>query len=326
MTRLLTLASLVAWATSLVAAEPPKFELEDGDRVVFLGNTLIEREQKYGYWELMLTMAWPERNVTFRNLGWSGDTVWGESRAGFGTQADGFKKLVDEVNAARPTVIFVGYGNVEAFDGEAGLPKFVEGLNKLLDELETTKARIVMLGPVLQVQSPNRTSESYDRNVESYASAVREAAHSRGLPFIDLVSSQRFWEHSNSGRRPVSVGHDESMTGLDRTAGGYLNLASDIGERLASATQAFVRRDGRFEPEGSEFQELVDLIRKKNELFFHRWRQQHETYLFGFRKHEQGNNAKEVFEFDPLVAAEEKKIAELRTKLAAEMKEARDAK
>ena len=40
----------------------------------------------------------------------------------------------------------------------------------------------------------------------------------------------------------------------------------------------------------------------KNELFFYRWRPQNETYLFGFRKHEQGNNAKEIAEFDPLVA------------------------
>ena len=26
--------------------------------------------------------------------------------------------------------------------------------------------------------------------------------------------------------------------------------------------------------------------------FFHRWRPQNETYLFGFRKHEQGKNAR----------------------------------
>ena len=36
------------------------------------------------------------------------------------------------------------------------------------------------------------------------------------------------------------------------------------------------------------------------------------TYLFGFRKHEQGQNAKEIVEFDPLIAEQEKKIAELR--------------
>ena len=36
------------------------------------------------------------------------------------------------------------------------------------------------------------------------------------------------------------------------------------------------------------------------------------TYLFGFRKHEQGNNAIEVPQFDPLVEAKEREIARLR--------------
>ena len=70
---------------------------------------------------------------------------------------------------------------------------------------------------------------------------------------------------------------------------------------------------------------LRQAIIRKNELFFHRWRPQNETYLFGFRKHEQGKNAEEVFAFDPLIEAEEKKIAELRVRLAAEMKKASNA-
>ncbi len=77
---LLFLLSLVL-PGSARAAEP--FELKDGDRVVFVGSTLIEREQRYGYWEAALTRRWPDRNITFRNLGWSGDTVWGDARASF---------------------------------------------------------------------------------------------------------------------------------------------------------------------------------------------------------------------------------------------------
>ena len=122
------------------------FELKDGDRVVFLGATMIEQEQRYGYWEAALTSRWPDRNVTFRNLGWSGDDVWGDARASFGTRADGFKALKDHVLALNPTVIFIGYGGNEAFDGAAGLPKFVDGLNVLLDTLAPAKARIVLLG------------------------------------------------------------------------------------------------------------------------------------------------------------------------------------
>src|SRR5437762_2635492 len=79
-----------------------EFTLKDGDRVVLLGNTLIEREQRYGYWEEALTLAFPKQQVTFRNLGWSGDTVFGIARAGFGSQADGFKHLKEHVEAIKP--------------------------------------------------------------------------------------------------------------------------------------------------------------------------------------------------------------------------------
>ncbi|MEO8428511.1 MAG: PVC-type heme-binding CxxCH protein, partial [Verrucomicrobiota bacterium] len=61
---------------------------------------------------------------------------------------------------------------------------------------------------------------------------------------------------------------------------------------------------------------LADLLRetiiRKNELFFHRWRPENRTYLFGFRKYEQGQNAREIPQFDPLVQAEEQTIAKLR--------------
>ena len=69
------LLTLLCNATSTRAAAP--FELKDGDRVVFLGDTLIEREQHYGWIELMLTSRFPDRDITFRNLGWGGDTPAG---------------------------------------------------------------------------------------------------------------------------------------------------------------------------------------------------------------------------------------------------------
>ena len=52
----------------LFAAEP--LVLDDGDRVVLVGNTLIEREQRYGWWEAALVSAFPGKKVQFRNLGW----------------------------------------------------------------------------------------------------------------------------------------------------------------------------------------------------------------------------------------------------------------
>src|ERR1700753_2618006 len=65
----------------VLAAPYPVIELKAGDRVAFVGDTLIEREQAYGYLEQRLTVRFPERNIIFRNLGWSADTPDGGSRA-----------------------------------------------------------------------------------------------------------------------------------------------------------------------------------------------------------------------------------------------------
>ena len=62
----------------------------------------------------------------------------------------------------------------------------------------------------------------------------------------------------------------------------------------------------------SQIEDLRQAIVKKNELYFHRHRPQNETYLFLFRKHEQGNNAVEVPQFEALVAEQEKRIRQLK--------------
>ena len=64
-------------------------------------------------------------------------------------------------------------------------------------------------------------------------------------------------------------------------------------------------------PIDSNYTELLHTITMKNMMFFHRHRPQNETYLFLFRKHEQGNNAVEIPQFDPLVQDLDKKIYDL---------------
>jgi hypothetical protein len=61
-----------------------------------------------------------------------------------------------------------------------------------------------------------------------------------------------------------------------------------------------------------QVEEVRSLINAKNRQYFYRWRPQNETYLFGFRKHEQGQNAREIPLFDPIVTELETKIATLR--------------
>ncbi|HYE21888.1 MAG TPA: hypothetical protein VEA69_25840 [Tepidisphaeraceae bacterium] len=58
-------------------AAPAALTLPDAPRVAFVGNTLVERDLRHGYLETLLINAFPDQAITFRNLGWSGDTPCG---------------------------------------------------------------------------------------------------------------------------------------------------------------------------------------------------------------------------------------------------------
>src|SRR5688572_15895014 len=95
-------------AGSASAAGP--FELRDGDRVVLIGDTFIEREQTYSYLETLVLLGAPDKKITFRNLGWSGDTVYGDARSYEHPADRGFENLKKQVHKLKPTVVFIGYG------------------------------------------------------------------------------------------------------------------------------------------------------------------------------------------------------------------------
>ncbi|AXE21845.1 GDSL family lipase (plasmid) [Runella rosea] len=163
------------------------FELKDNDRVVFLGNSLFENEFQYGYLELALTTRWPGHNVTFRNLGWTGDNVWGEARSTFTNPPTPYEHLMQQITKAQPTVVFVAYGGVEAQEGEAGLPRFREGLSKLLDKIDSLGAKSILLSPIpVRYEDAAANVEKRNANLVVYASAIEKLASERGKMFIDI--------------------------------------------------------------------------------------------------------------------------------------------
>lgn len=386
MKRTLPIVFLVLLLTQPGRAADP-FTLKEGDRVVFLGNTLIEREQRYGYWEQLLSARAPQQAISFRNLGWSGDTVWGEARARFGSPADGFRHLKEHVLALKPTVILLGYGTNEAFEGKEGLPRFEAQLKVLLTTLAPTQARLVLLSPLkhenLGAPLPDPTPQN--ENLRLYSDALRKMAAREKLVFIDLYTlvkadpkgppltddgmhltdfgywrttaaleqgfalpSQR-WEldlqvgrltsatgakvapqstnplrfevtdfalpfplNPTKGNAPRALPGHERILRVQGLADGKYTLKID-GTVVATAPAAAWGKGVALTrgPEFAQAEQLRQAIRAKNLLYFHRWRPQNETYLFGFRKHEQGQNAREIPQFDPLIEKAEKEIARL---------------
>lgn len=165
------------------------FELKNGDRVVFLGNSLFENDLQYGYLELALTTRWPDRDVTYRNIGWSGDDVFGDARSYFTNPPTAYDLLIEQITKAKPTIVFIAYGGIEAQEGEAGLPRFNEGLNKLLDKIDGLGAKAILLSPIpiMSAGSPENLA-TRNKNLELYADAIAKTAAVRGKQFIDIFN------------------------------------------------------------------------------------------------------------------------------------------
>jgi hypothetical protein len=65
-------------------------------------------------------------------------------------------------------------------------------------------------------------------------------------------------------------------------------------------------------PELAQAEKLREAIAYKNLVYYQYWRPQNDTYIFGFRKREQGHLQAEFPQFPPLVAQKEAEIAKLR--------------
>jgi putative membrane-bound dehydrogenase-like protein len=389
---LVLLLLAVCCLTRAGAQSTEPFELRDGDRVVFVGDTLVERERNQGWLEFSLSTRFPDRRVTFRNLGWSADTPQGQSRVGFDHSKPPefwFGELTNSIAQLRPTVVFLGYGMANSFQGEPGMPAFVASLERLMNAIQQNtgapRVRWVLLSPIPHERLPaplpdplehNRQLEICTRALQ--AQAVRHDAHFVNLFQLLAGAARDAAPLTDDGIHLTDGGYRRAAAamrvGLNWPANGWqLQLAPagaskaeraqlrgaevqaesakcevqpneiapapgrDLRSKELGRIQVAGLKSGRYDVRvdgtlvgthsASELKagvaiqrgawveqahELQQAIHKKNELFFYRWRPQNNTYLFLFRKYEQGQNAKEIPQFDPLIEEQERRIDALR--------------
>ncbi|MCP4786632.1 MAG: hypothetical protein GY903_03020 [Fuerstiella sp.] len=386
------------------------FRFRDGDHVLLVGGTFVERAQTFGHLESALTAAASQHNVTFRNLGWSADTVFAESRGIFDTPAKGYERLIEHVRAEEPSVIMLFYGQNEALsfdDGPDAIHRFSDQLRQLHRDLTTTGADIVFVSPhpFLAMAAPLPDPSRWNNRVAEFCGAVRTVADSVGALYVDLFADfARELRRADtllsiSDSLPVDLSEHPEIriamngkwtdNGMHWNDAGYAGVAQLVATRFFdhTATQPMIQvdvgatsvsavggdlRNIRWNPDtkqpvtfefrrtsvsaiptwiaieplpnatslpavqitGSDdqpvslsrhlqnddgvtrfadqqnaaYENLRQLVVRRNELYFHRWRPQNITYLFGFRKHEQGNNASEIAQFDPLIDKLEERI------------------
>ena len=296
--------------------------LRNGDRVAIVGGGLIERARLNGYLETALTVgAGPKvTGLKFRNLGWSGDTVFNDARSYFGKPQEGRERLRKIIGEWKPTVVLLNYGSEVALSyGRAwtdepiardrcsgpwkeSLGVFTEGFQKMVDgirkEAGTELRKIVILTPppLENLGVPLPDHRETNRRLAEVCSSLKDLAQKNHLEFADLFGAMK-------GLETEPLTHD----GLHFTDMGYRQLAGALSSVLGYGPPR-----NNFDDDPS-VQEIRKAVIEKNRLFFHRWRPANETYLYLFRKHEQGNNAKEIPQFDPLIEQSEMEIERARS-------------
>ena len=177
------------WNSPVLAQS--EFEFKASDHVCIIGNTLADRMQHYPWLETYLTLANPDKQISFRNLGFAADEIKTRPRsANFGSPDQWLAKC----NA---TVIFCFFGYNEALRGESGLPQFESDLADSIDQMLAQKynnqfaPRLAFFSPIAHenLNSPHLPDGSANNaNLRRYTDSMRRICEEKDIPFYDLFT------------------------------------------------------------------------------------------------------------------------------------------
>ncbi len=258
------------------AAAPERLELEHGDRIVLIGNTLAERMLYYGHWEALLQTRFPEHQLVVRNLGWSADELTLRPRS------KDFDDHGHTLEDHKPDVILAFFGFNESFGGEAGLAKFKQDLENFIQTTTTTKYNGEH-APTLVLVSPIANEDRTDRNILAgtwnnerigqYTEAMRQIAAEKEVQFVDLFAPTL--ELYEKVEQPLTI------NGCHLSDEGNERLAPILDEGLFREVHP-IHLLSVYPVE--RMKRLLAEVNEKNLQFFYDYRAVNGYYIYGGRK------------------------------------------
>ena len=225
----LTLALNTLLSTYASAADP--FAFQENDVVAIYGDGLADRMQHDPWVETVLQSQLAGKNVSFRNMSFSGDRVNKKPRS------KGFTNDDEYLQHVSPNVVFSFYGYNESFTGAAGADAYTAELVKLVQrytELRQQKGealRFVLFSPIAYQNTGDRNlpdGVELNTNLAAITEATRKAAEQSGVTFVDLFTPTRQLFESTSDRFTIN--------GIHLNAAGYEKLAGIISQALLGTT------------------------------------------------------------------------------------------
>ena len=147
------LIGLAGFHASSGAAAEPLLELRHGDHVVYIGNTLADRMQHHAWLETYIHAIHPEHELTFRNLGFSGDEIVTRPRS------ENFGDVDQWLTKTKADVVFCFFGYNEALRGADALDVFEMDLVAMIDWMRRSvrEPRTSSRASPMRVEAPRAT-------------------------------------------------------------------------------------------------------------------------------------------------------------------------
>ena len=200
------LTGCLLWAVLVTAAcaKDAGFFFHDGDRVVFLGDSITEQKLYTTYVEAYVLTRFPQEKFTFRNVGWGGDTAWLRQRAHpdegklFAAKEDEQQKMVEksvgaglarDVMPLKPTAVTVDFGmNDHAY--QKFRPDIFRAYScsqaEIVKVLTQHGARVALLTPQpIEERGPNPDKDVRNQSLRKFSDGLKVVCAKENALFVD---------------------------------------------------------------------------------------------------------------------------------------------
>jgi lysophospholipase L1-like esterase len=172
---------LIACLLALASSAPAEFALQDGDTVVFLGDSITAARRYDRIIENYTLLRFPDRRVKFFNAGKGGDTMTGA-----------LERLQHEVFDRKATVLTVAFGmndigwGIKA-DAEHKTA-YLNSLRTLVERCKEHRIRVFLCSPAITDENPDKAENGFLQQMCDEGLAL---AKSLGAETIDILRSMR---------------------------------------------------------------------------------------------------------------------------------------
>ncbi|HEY3281748.1 MAG TPA: SGNH/GDSL hydrolase family protein [Armatimonadota bacterium] len=167
-------------------ADQAPFPFRDGDRVVFLGDSITEQRLYTTFLETYLLTRFPNWKLRFRNAGWGGDTSWLQTRGIPPEQA-----LDRDVLFFKPTVVTIDFSMNDAGYGafrQDLYDRHVNGMRDIVRWLKRGGVRpVVLTTSADENQKTGPILSNYNLVLERFAEGDRQVAKEANAAFADQL-------------------------------------------------------------------------------------------------------------------------------------------